>query len=232
MFDLGIVRFFEQFVAEGQDPWGGVLDPFDLGQSSKTGAYDTSAFLDQGVAVGMEASVPRHPPHCCSWRFTYQQMVVKEVSTLLRLDIVPYHARHSVVSLDRLTCLRSGFDVQRRARWRCVARYEKLCRQQKYGSECWNKNNYHSKREAQLAVIRVQGKWERFGGPSGCLDDRLGISTSRRMPNQSRLPLPAWMFGVALSDRVQNTISILEARCASPSMMYTLPVCSVLRCEF
>ena len=64
-------------------------------------------------------SVGGGPPESSLWTFTYPEFWKQfdKVRQLLRLQIVPYEARHSMPSIDRAEHGRTTVDTQKRGRW-------------------------------------------------------------------------------------------------------------------
>ena len=116
--------------------WSLLLHPQALGISSKVGEYDESLLMDAPWATWMNHvfEILSRPgpagPDACVWNFSYPQFSRQLSLSCQRLGIslVPYQARHSGASHDRLERLRSSEELQKRGRWasiKSVMRYEK-----------------------------------------------------------------------------------------------------------
>ena len=102
-----------------------------------TGIRGDSRLLDlqwaQFLTPAFEVLVEGHPESSL-WTFTYPEFwkqFVDKVRQLLRLQVVPYEARHSMPSIDRAEHWRTTEDTRKRGRWmshKSMLRYEKAGR--------------------------------------------------------------------------------------------------------
>ena len=117
--------------------WSLLLSPEERKERSKTGEADDSIALDSAwlsfLNPVLEIMKTDGPQDESLWGFDYP-LYVKEfrgAARELRLELVPYQARHSGPSIDRSQNLRSHEETRKRGRWRhqkSMVRYEKAAR--------------------------------------------------------------------------------------------------------
>ena len=116
--------------------WALLLAPSEVGVPTKVGVLDDSVMLDHPEMLWMESAfreLRRPPLGETLWDFTYPQLCreIRKVNALLGTQLVPYQARHSGPSWDRLCNTRTLESIQKRGRWKAFAsvqRYEKAAR--------------------------------------------------------------------------------------------------------
>ena len=116
--------------------WALLLDPLEEGKPSKTGEFDNSVILDQPWVVQLSpalAELAARPATESVWPFDYGEYAsqFRQASLALGISVVPYQARHSGASLDRMNGFRSLLEVKGRGGWKLdssVLRYEKHAR--------------------------------------------------------------------------------------------------------
>jgi hypothetical protein len=116
--------------------WTLLLNPLEGMRPSKTLEYDDSVALDHKMWVPLEPlllALKQRPRGRPVWDFTYPALlrVWRQMTSELHLRLVPYQARHSGASHDRLSGFRSLADIKKRGCWRgdkSVQRYEKAAR--------------------------------------------------------------------------------------------------------
>ena len=113
--------------------WGLVIAPEERGVATKVGTYDDTLLWDAPYLSFMNGvfQVLHSRPHGQPlWALDYPHVLksLREASKLLKVDIVPYHMRHSGPSWERLKGVRTLQQVQKRGRWastKSLVRYEK-----------------------------------------------------------------------------------------------------------
>ena len=160
----------------GRDPWSLLLHPRSKSRPSKTGDFDESVLLDAPWALRMAPlwhalSQPgQRPDTSCVWTFSYHdlQRELKRATDAIGISLVPYQARHSGASHDRLVRCRSLEEVRKRGRWlsfRSVGRYEKAAMVAKtWASYKEPTKEWLRAREAQIVDI-VYGRCTDFPAP-------------------------------------------------------------------
>jgi len=116
--------------------WTVLLNPLELEIPSKTREFDDSIPLDhkfwkelQPLLEALKGRTPASPV----FTFTYPEytLAFRKVAVRLGLKLVPYQARHSGASHDRITGFRDLPGVKKRGSWKAdksVNRYEKGAR--------------------------------------------------------------------------------------------------------
>lgn len=140
--------------------WTMIIAPEHSGKTTKTGETDDSVALD-GRAVQwlrpvwqkMVEGEPSDP----LWNFDYPSYlkVFKAATAALKIQAVPYQARHSGPSIDRAQNLRTQAEVHKRGRWRShrsLVRYEKHGRLQ----TVWNQLNPGQQAKFRDAEIHIE----------------------------------------------------------------------------
>ena len=118
--------------------WSLLLFREEHGLTSKTGETDDSILLDHEwlkFAEPLLEILHKGPEGQRVWSFRYDQFLREFRTSARRLgvELVPYQARHSGASLDRVDNRRPQLEVQKRGRWRSyksLVRYEKAGRLQ------------------------------------------------------------------------------------------------------
>lgn len=113
--------------------WSLVTSLTETQDISKTGTKDDSIFLDSSWTQFMHPvllELSRGKKEDMVWSFNYGEYlsVFRDCCRDLKIDVVPYQARHSGPSIDRSQNTRSQEEVRKRGGWvsrQSVARYEK-----------------------------------------------------------------------------------------------------------
>jgi len=120
----------------GQRHWCLLLHPLADGIPSKTGHFDETVPLDAEWALWMEpfwgvlSASTGHGESHSAWTFSYPEFLKEFNQSTRRVGVhmVPYQARHSGPSHDRMTRSRTQLEMQKKGRWqsfKSVMRYEK-----------------------------------------------------------------------------------------------------------
>lgn len=119
------------------DRWSLLLCAEELGRPSKTQEFDDSVLLDTPYllpwAPVLLKELRAQPMDRPLWDFSYSDYfhVFSQIAKTLKLEVTPYHLRHSGPSIDRSRNIRSLLEVQKRGRWKShksVTRYERAAR--------------------------------------------------------------------------------------------------------
>ena len=114
--------------------WTLVVAPSTVGKPTKTGTVDETVRLDMDDMKWLGPVLAKLKEHTkkgeCVWDFTYPMLTaeLREISALLKIDIVPCQFRHSGPSWDATQQRRTLEQIQKRGRWKTfssVCRYEK-----------------------------------------------------------------------------------------------------------
>ena len=116
--------------------WSVVTSLTETDDISKTGTKDDSIVLDSKWITFMGPileQLKKGKPLDRVWNFNYAEYlsVFRSCCKDLRIDLVPYQARHSGHSIDRASNVRTQEEVRKRGGWmarQSVARYEKAGR--------------------------------------------------------------------------------------------------------
>ena len=130
----------------------------ELPERSKTGESDDSVVLDAEWlmwANPLWEQLRQGPAESPVWSFAYPAFLKQFRISAERIGVavVPYQARHSGPSIDRISKLRPLDEVQKRGRWKSfkgVTRYEKAGRLQ------YSANSYTVQQHAYLDVCEAR----------------------------------------------------------------------------
>ena len=113
--------------------WSILTSLTETSDISKTGTKDDAVLLDSPFLDFIEPVLRRlakGPPLAPVWTFTYPEYleVFNQCAKDLKVEVVPYQARHSGPSIDYAAKLRTLEEIRKRGNWasrKSVTRYEK-----------------------------------------------------------------------------------------------------------
>jgi len=109
------------------------LNPYEGGVANKVNEFDQSCMLDHSFWRSLHPLLDALKTRTAGeplWRFSYPELArsFKAVVNRLKIEVVPYQARHSGASHDRLNGVRDMASIRRRGGWKTdksLQRYEK-----------------------------------------------------------------------------------------------------------
>lgn len=151
--------------------WSMITSLSETTDTSKTGSKDDSILLDSEwlrFLDPMLESMSRGPQMDYVWKFDYSEYIAvfNACCQDLKLELVPYQARHSGPSIDRAAKTTDLDEVRKRGGWatrQSVARYEKAGRL----AATWQKLGPCRDSNGMQVVGAISGR-------NSCLDDKQG----------------------------------------------------------